>query len=94
MIESFPPDLQQFVNQQVTAGNYETELALVQRAVELLKIHSENYERFRAEVRERVEALDAGDYIELNGDEELAAFFAELKREVDDELAGRRGDQG
>jgi hypothetical protein len=33
-------------------------------------------------VQRRLKSLDVGNYIELNGDQELAQFFDELKREI------------
>jgi hypothetical protein len=47
----------------------------------------ENYQRFRAEVQRRIESLEAGNYIELNGDEELDQFFDDLMREVEERIA-------
>jgi putative addiction module CopG family antidote len=82
MIESLPSDLQSSIRAQVLAGNYSSESEVVTKAIRLLRDQQENYERFRAEVQRRLKSLDEGDYIELNGDEELAQFFEELKQEV------------
>jgi hypothetical protein len=43
---------------------------------------NEQYRRLREEVRRRVADLDAGHGIEVNSDEQLAAFFAEIEEEV------------
>jgi putative addiction module CopG family antidote len=82
MIESLPSDLQSSKRAQVLAGNYSSESEVVTKAIRLLRDQQENYERFRAEVQRRLKSLDEGDYIELNGDEELAQFFEELKHQV------------
>lgn len=87
MIESLPSDIQHFIQAQVSTGRYSSEADVVVEAVKLLRDQEENYQRFRAEVQRRLQSLDEGNYIELNGDEELAQFFEELKQEVRDKYA-------
>ena len=82
MIESLPPDIQDYIRTQVSAGHYSTETDLVTEAVKQLRDQEDNYERLRAEVQRRLKSLDDGNYIELNGNDELAQFFEELKQEV------------
>lgn len=82
MIESLPSDIQHFIQVQVSAGKYSSETDVVVEAVKLLRDHEENYQRLRAEVQRRLKSVDEGNFIELNGDEELAQFFEELKQEV------------
>jgi putative addiction module CopG family antidote len=91
MIESLPSDIQHFIHAQVSLGKYSSEADLVEKAVRLLRDREDDYQRLRAEIRRRLAEVDAGNYIELNGDEELANFFDEIMREVDAELAGKRG---
>ena len=90
MIEGLPPELQDFVQAQVAAGNYSSETEVVVHSVQLLRAEQENYERFRAEVRRRLKSLEAGNYIELNGDEELDQFFDELLDEVTRKLPAEK----
>ena len=90
MIQSLPTDIQHFIHSQVSAGRFPTEEAVVVRAVELLREREDDYQRLRADIQARLAAVDAGDYIELNGDEELAAFFEDLKKEVNEELDRER----
>jgi putative addiction module CopG family antidote len=90
MIEGLPPELQEFVQAQVAAGKYSNETEVVVSGVRLLRAEEDNYERFRAEVRRRIRSLDAGNYIELNGDEELDRFFDELLDEVTRKLPAER----
>jgi putative addiction module CopG family antidote len=85
MIESLPSDIQHFIRDQVSTGRYSSEADVVADAVKLLRDQEENYERFRAEVQRRLKSLDGGNYIELNGDEELAQFFEELLQEIEAE---------
>jgi Arc/MetJ-type ribon-helix-helix transcriptional regulator len=91
MIESLPSDIQHFIHAQVSLGKYFSNVDLVEKAVRLLRDREDDYQRLRAEIRRRFAEVDAGNYIELNGDEELANSFDEIMREVDAELAGKRG---
>jgi hypothetical protein len=59
--------------------------------VKQLRDQQDDYERLRAEVQRRLKSLDDGNYIELNGDEELAQFFEELKQEVREKHAVKQG---
>jgi Arc/MetJ-type ribon-helix-helix transcriptional regulator len=93
MIESLPADLQSFIRAQVLAGNFSSESDVVTQAIPLLPDQEENYLLFRAEAQRRLKSLDEGNYIELNGDEELAQFFEELKQEVRDKHAVKQEQQ-
>ena len=42
----------------------------------------ERYQQWREEIRQIIADLDAGHGIEINSDEELAAFFGEIEEEV------------
>jgi hypothetical protein len=59
--------------------------------VKQLRDQQDDYERLRAEVQRRLKSLDDGNYIEPNGDEELAQFFEELKQEVHEKHAVKQG---
>jgi len=92
MIESLPSDLQHFIQAQIAAGNYTSEAAVVTRAVELLREQQDDYHRLRAEVQRRIRLLEQGDYIELQGDEELRKFFDDIMQEVEQKLSIERQD--
>jgi hypothetical protein len=49
----------------------------------------ERYQQWREEIRQINADLDAGHGIEINSDEELAAFFDEIESEVRSEMADR-----
>jgi Arc/MetJ-type ribon-helix-helix transcriptional regulator len=93
MTETFPPDVQQFVRQEIAAGNFRSEQELVVQAVRSLRDSEENVKRFRLEVQEAVESLDRGEGIELEDDEALGAFFDEIEAEVHAELAAKKKQQ-
>jgi hypothetical protein len=58
-----------------------------------MRDEEENYKRFRAEVQRRIKSLDEGNYIELNGDDELARFFEELLQEVRERHGVKQNDR-
>jgi putative addiction module CopG family antidote len=92
MIESLPTDLQHFIQAQVAAGNYQSEAAVVTRAVELLRDQQEDYRRLKAEVQRRIRSLEDGNYIEINGDDDLRTFFDGIMHEVEQKRSAERQD--
>ena len=86
---SFPPDLAQFVQQELASGRYKSEQELVQVAVRALRDQESNLQRFRAELQKRLDGLDRCEGIELDGDDALRDFLTEIETEVDAELAAR-----
>jgi antitoxin ParD1/3/4 len=75
---ALPPDLSQFVEGEVAAGRYATPDEVVQRAVRLLKEGQEKWRRLKADIEEGVAALERGDVITLESEEEIDAFFEDL----------------
>jgi len=94
MTKTFPPDLQQFVRQEVANGHFRSEDDLLQEAVRLLRDRRLGYERLRQEVRARLESIDRFEGIHLDGDEALGAFFDGIEAEVEAERAARRHEGG
>lgn len=90
MTKAFPPDLQQFVLQEVASGHFRTEDDLVEQAVRLLRDRRLGYERLRQEVRARLETLDGSNAIHLEDDEALGLFFDGIETEVETERTARR----
>ncbi len=79
---SLTPALEQFVRDRAQSGDYNNASEVVREALRLLRRAEEQralkMERLRAAIREGDEALAQGKYSELNSDEELGGFFAEL----------------
>lgn len=79
---SLTPSLEQFVRDRAGSGDYNNASEVVREAIRLLKRLEEQralkMERLRRAVREGDEALDRGEFTDLNSDEELDAFFAEI----------------
>ncbi len=79
---SLTPNLEQFVRDRVESGDYNNASEVAREAIRLLKRVEERralkLERLRAAIRAGDEAVARGDFTELNSDEELDAFFAEV----------------
>jgi Arc/MetJ-type ribon-helix-helix transcriptional regulator len=79
--ESLPPDLGQYVEQQVAAGNYHSEEDLVVSAVRVLRDVQARQRQFVEDLRLGMEQLDRGEFNEY-GEEGLRQRFEELKQRV------------
>lgn len=79
---SLTPSLEQFIRDRAKSGDYNNASEVVREAIRLFKRFEERralkLEHLRAAIRQGDEALARGDSSELNSDEELDAFFAEL----------------
>ena len=79
---SLTPSLEQFVRDRAESGDYNNASEVVREAIRLLKRAEERralkMERMRAAIRDGDEALARGEFTNLNSDQELDAFFAEL----------------
>ncbi len=79
---SLTPSLEQFIRDRAGSGDYNNASEVVREAIRLLKRLEEQralkMERLRRAVREGDEALARGEFTDLNSDEELDAFFAEI----------------
>lgn len=78
-----PEELARFIHDSVAAGRYPDENEVVRAALHLLEREEEDYREnlveLRAEVQKGIDAIEAGDYIELNSEEELSAYFEALR---------------
>ncbi len=79
---SLTPSLEQFVRDRADSGDYNNASEVVREAIRLLKRAEERralkMERLRAAIRDGDEALARGEFSDLNSDQELDEFFAEL----------------
>jgi Arc/MetJ-type ribon-helix-helix transcriptional regulator len=85
-IPTLPPDLGQFVQEQVAAGNYQTEQELVADAVRVLRELQARQTLFHEDVRLGMEQLGRGEFIEYD-DVGLRGLFDELKLRVQNRRA-------
>ncbi len=78
-----PEELARFIHDSVAAGRYPDENEVVRAALQLLEREEEDYREnlveLRAEVQKGIDAIEAGDYVELNSEEELSAYFEALR---------------
>ena len=79
---SLTPSLEQFVRDRADSGDYNNASEVVREAIRLLRRVEEQralkMERLRAAIREGDEALARGEFTDLNSDQELDEFFAEV----------------
>ncbi len=89
-----PEELARFIHDSVAAGRYCDENEVVRAALQLLEREEEDYREnlveLRAEVQKGVDAVEAGDYIELNSKKELSAYFDALRSEHPELLTKER----
>lgn len=88
--ESLPPDLGQFVEQQVAAGNYPSEEELVVSAVRVLRDVQLQQRQFADDVRLGMEQLNRGEFNEYD-DDGLRQRFDQLKQRVKSRIEERGG---
>jgi Arc/MetJ-type ribon-helix-helix transcriptional regulator len=82
MTETFPPELDLFVRQELASGRYKSEEELVIEAVRLLRDTSNHQRQFQEELQGRLGRLERGEGIQLEDDEALEAFFDEIETEA------------
>jgi Arc/MetJ-type ribon-helix-helix transcriptional regulator len=93
MIASFPPDLEQFMTREIAAGNYGSEQELLVDAVRTLRDNQARFHRFRDDLQTELARIDRGEGTVIEGDDELTAFFAQLKNEALAELAAEKAEK-
>ncbi len=89
MADVFSPELLQLVQQELATGRYKSEEEVLLEAMRLLRERDANLKRFRANLRARLDRLDAGDGVDLD-DGSLAAFLDEIEAEVGTEETEKR----
>jgi Arc/MetJ-type ribon-helix-helix transcriptional regulator len=92
MSYAFTGELQQLVQSELAKGTFASEDELLLVALRAFRQRERDFEQLRSEVQSRIESLDRGEGIELDGDEELRAFIDEIKAEgMRDLEASQRG---
>lgn len=87
MTEMLPPDLQQFVRQQLAMGHYQSEDEFLSQAVRFYRDSGIRLEQLREEINDQLRRLDRGEGTALVDDAALEKFFAEIEAEVQAEFA-------
>ena len=92
MAESFSPELQQLVRQELATGKYESEDQLLLAAVRLLAERDCQREELRREIQVGREQLDRGEYTEYD-EEGLRKRFDELKNRAERRIENKQQGQ-
>lgn len=82
MTETFPPDLQQFVLQELASGHYASEDELLRQAVRFYRDSGVRLEELREDIHDQLRQLDDGGGTKLADDAALETFFTEIEAEV------------
>ena len=72
---SLPPDLEQFVLDQLASGKYQSSADVLCDAVRLLRERERRLTELRSEIDQGIKQLETGDCVELESDAALEAFF-------------------
>jgi len=81
---SLTPELEEFVHRKVESGRYNSASEVVREGLRLLddndRMREMRMDEMRREVMKGVEQLKNGEYLQLDSEEELKAFFEDIKR--------------
>jgi len=86
-LPALPPELGQFVHEQVAAGRYQTEQELVVDAVRVLRELQARQQQFHEDVRLGMEQLQRGEVVEYD-DRGLRELLEQLQLRVRNRNAG------
>lgn len=86
---SLTPELEEFVAKKVSSGRYQTASEVVREGLRLLEERDRpkpsfmvsSLEELQEKLREGIESLGRGEFVEFKNDEELHGFFDKLKAE-------------
>jgi putative addiction module CopG family antidote len=90
--QSFPPDVGQFVDQQLAAGRYQSEAELVVDAVRVLRDLEAHQRQFCREVQEGIDQLERGEVHQYD-EQGLRNRFEEPKGWARQRIENRREDR-
>ena len=74
-----PPELEQFVFDQLAKGKYQTATDVVCDAVRLLRERELRIETLRSEIDLGLADIEKGNYVELDSEAALQAFFNDIE---------------
>ena len=77
MSQSLPPELQQFVEQELASGRYQTQEEVICEGLRLLR--ERKLHELRKEIDAGLQQLDRGEGIEIEDEQSLRAFFDDIK---------------
>ena len=75
----FPPELHQLVAEGLASGGYSSEDGMLLEAMQVLRDRDQRQQALKADVQKRIDRLDRGQGIVLEGEEELRRFFDDIQ---------------
>jgi antitoxin ParD1/3/4 len=91
-IAPLPPDLEQFVQDQLAQGKYHSASEVVADAVRLLRERVDRLASLRADIDQGIVQLDRGQYVDLDSDGDIDAFFDDAEERASQRLKPTRDD--
>jgi len=87
MLDSYPPEIQAFVQQKIAAGVFQSADEFAVEAAELYCEVDRRREELKAKVAAGIAQLESGEFVDVDGDDELRDYFDEVKRRGREKLA-------
>jgi Arc/MetJ-type ribon-helix-helix transcriptional regulator len=78
MIDTYPPELQSFIKDELTLGHYQNENELLVNAVKVLQELSARHQSLRDDVMQAVHEADRGELRELDIEEVISKCQSKL----------------
>ena len=91
-IGSLPPDLEQFVLDQLATGKYQSSSDVLCDAVRLLRERELRRKELRNEIDRGIAQLDADEFVALDSEAALQAFFDDIEARARQRLSTTRAE--
>jgi len=90
---SLPPDLEQFVHDQLATGKYQSATDVLCDGVRLLRDREVRLESLRNEIDRGITQLDRGEFVELDLEAAMQDFFDDVEARSRQRLSAEQGGQ-
>ncbi len=90
MSHAFSSEIQSLIQEELASGRYQSEDEVILDALRVLRASQQRRLQWKRDVEARIDSLERGEGIELEGEEALGEFFDEIEAEVNAEIAARR----
>ena len=88
MPDSLPPELQQFVDQELDSGRYQSTTAVICAGLRLL--HRLRLHELRQDIEAGLRQLDRGEGIDIQDEASLQEFFDDIRKRGRERLQARK----
>lgn len=82
MTAKIPAELEEYIQRKVASGEFESTDQFISEAMRLYREMESRHDQLRKDVQHGIDQIERGEGIELNDDEELRRFFADIKTRV------------